>query len=357
MEPTLQPLAPVADTSQARRGAPVSLLKGIPFFADLPDDQLKDLAAVMWSKTFARGECMYQQGGEPDGLYLLHTGEAQMWTRIGDQRKDLVRFKAGQSLCATGLVEGGLRLSSADALTETSVWVLDAKAFQGFCAQRVPAAYRALMAVAVGQAHAYVGVTAMVRRALSIVSQPEKGAPSPAPAGRAPTEADEPLLRVLPFLKNAQPEVFAELRASTTWCEVKRGTELLKEGGVLGALSIVLRGAVEGFVNTAEGKVRFALKGPGRLFGHESLFGKILQPANLVARENTVLLTIEQPALERLCTQRTQLGLLLLRQVALEFVTCFTFDTRDLLRQITERGVQISMSSEEILAEVSRGST
>jgi len=56
----------------------IALLKSIPWFVDLRNEQIATLAAIAQEQYLAPGEILFQEGDQPDHLYLVLDGRASV---------------------------------------------------------------------------------------------------------------------------------------------------------------------------------------------------------------------------------------------------------------------------------------
>jgi CRP-like cAMP-binding protein len=357
MEPTFLHDVPLAPPKLTPGGnVPLELLRHQPFCNGLTDPELAVVAKLMRPLSYEPGEFIFHQGTEPDGMYVLETGEVLMWTRVGDMRREIIRFQPGSMLCLASVVETGGRLASMEVLKTARAWVLDIRAFNGLLAQKHPVALRTLMVSAenmgAGFARALHEFTArMVFEAADSIAPAD-----PWPEGRPATPADLSLLKVLPFGKAIPDPELETLTRIARWYDVKRGHRLLVRGGAPSPLLLVVRGALEALFETKEGKKRLSMRGPGLWAGVDSFSSRIAQPYTVVVRENALLLGIERAELDALYSAQDPLAIRLLQEIAAAIQNQFNHDLQDLLKAHTDRGSQASISSDEMMGRSPRPS-
>ena len=66
----------------------VSLLKGIPLFAEVPDDKLQKIAPFADTAEFAEGQVVVKEGGYSNHFYAIEEGTAKV-ERDGEHLADL----------------------------------------------------------------------------------------------------------------------------------------------------------------------------------------------------------------------------------------------------------------------------
>lgn len=109
----------------------VELLTSASLFGDLPQEELRRVAAALRRETFGKGERVIAEGDRGDSAYLIVSGEAGVVTRdlIGEE-VTLRVFKAGELFGEVALVEDAPRTATVRALTDLDVYVLDRRAFR-----------------------------------------------------------------------------------------------------------------------------------------------------------------------------------------------------------------------------------
>jgi CRP-like cAMP-binding protein len=187
-----------------------------------------------------------------------------------------------------------------------------------------------------------------VAETLKYVFHPSSPPADALPQGRAVSQTDDGLLKVLPFVKALSPREHEVLLKVGRLHEVKRGHRLLARGGAATPLFVVVRGALEAMIELAEGKERLSIRGPGRWVGHESCMSGVPQPYSVLARESSVLLAIDRGTLDSLYAERDSLSMRLLEQICASVTEQFNHDTSDLFKRNAERLPMEAMDSEEI---------
>lgn len=108
----------------------VKLLRSVVFFQTLPDPKLQELAARMQIRKLAPGERLYRQGDPGESLAIVCTGllrivvvtESGIEVTIGKR-------EPGTVIGEMALLDGKERSASADAVEESSVWLLERERF------------------------------------------------------------------------------------------------------------------------------------------------------------------------------------------------------------------------------------
>jgi CRP/FNR family transcriptional regulator, cyclic AMP receptor protein len=92
------------------------------FFADVPAEQLQQLAAHGARRDLVRGDVLFGQGDTPSDLYVVLDGRIAMSTRSVDGRESVVALmESGDLFGEMPLLDGGNRSTEARALETSSV--------------------------------------------------------------------------------------------------------------------------------------------------------------------------------------------------------------------------------------------
>lgn len=75
--------------TQARVGVEASRLRAVPLFANLPPDELEQIAAKLTVERYPAGDTVCQQGDPGDTLYIIHRGEVEVLVKDaqGNERR------------------------------------------------------------------------------------------------------------------------------------------------------------------------------------------------------------------------------------------------------------------------------
>lgn len=168
------------------------LLKSVPAFSRLTEDQLRVLAASMGTQTFERGETIFHQGSIGSVLYIIVTGQVRIYTiSQAGQELSVKVFCDGDFFGEMALLDGQPRAASAEAMVSTTSLTLHRATFLHTINTYPPIAASILevMAARLRQSNTYAeqlaGLTAAqrvmrqllelaLRRAARIVNGPEE---------------------------------------------------------------------------------------------------------------------------------------------------------------------------------------
>ena len=111
----------------------VADLKAVPFFKDLSDGELKNLAKVMEEKTFKNGAIIFNEGEEGKALYVLAEGEVEVVKTVkGWYKETLAIFKKGRLFGELSFLSGKPHSARARATQDSKVFILTRDQFDRF---------------------------------------------------------------------------------------------------------------------------------------------------------------------------------------------------------------------------------
>jgi len=111
--------------------ANLELLRNVPIFARLTDDQLRLIGASLGTRACGRGETIFHQGSDGDVLYLIVHGQVRIYTisQLGQELSVRV-FRDGDFFGELALLDGQPRSASAEAMRPTTTLTLHRHAFR-----------------------------------------------------------------------------------------------------------------------------------------------------------------------------------------------------------------------------------
>jgi CRP/FNR family transcriptional regulator len=109
------------------------LLKGIPLFAGMPDEQLQTLAGALKRRSYRRGAQILHQGDPGDSLFIVVAGRVRIYTLSPEGHELSVWIcDEGDFFGEMALLSGEPRSASAEAMQATEVLVLQRQAFRDY---------------------------------------------------------------------------------------------------------------------------------------------------------------------------------------------------------------------------------
>jgi small-conductance mechanosensitive channel/CRP-like cAMP-binding protein len=106
-------------------------LSGIELFASLDDDERHKIAERLMHAPFARGDVMTRQGATAHWLYIIVSGEAEVyWEAPTGERRRLTRLPQGSIFGEMGLMTGAPRAATVVASSDVECYRLDKASFE-----------------------------------------------------------------------------------------------------------------------------------------------------------------------------------------------------------------------------------
>lgn len=106
-------------------------LKKIELFNGFSESELDDIASTLTFATFARGDVITHQGAIAHWLYILITGEVDIWYETpSHERRHLTTLPAGRVFGEMGLMTGEPRRATVTARKDAECYRLDKNSFE-----------------------------------------------------------------------------------------------------------------------------------------------------------------------------------------------------------------------------------
>ena len=113
---------------------PVDTLRRVPFFAVLPPEELRALAAHCVVRHLAREEILFAEGDPCQGLYIVQNGAVKLFKMADTGREQvLVIERAGSTVGELPLFDGGNFPTSASAIEDSTLLYLPKREFLDLC--------------------------------------------------------------------------------------------------------------------------------------------------------------------------------------------------------------------------------
>jgi CRP-like cAMP-binding protein len=112
----------------------VETLRRVPFFAVLPPEELRALAAHCVVRHLAREEALFSEGDPCQGLYVVQDGAVKLFKMADTGREQvLVIERAGSTVGELPLFDGGSFPASASAIEDSTLLYLPKREFLDLC--------------------------------------------------------------------------------------------------------------------------------------------------------------------------------------------------------------------------------
>jgi small-conductance mechanosensitive channel/CRP-like cAMP-binding protein len=109
---------------------------GIELFATLTDDERDTIAQRLISAPFLKGDTITRQGANAHWLYLIASGEAEVWSESNGARTHIATLHAGEVFGEMGMMTGEPRRATVIAKTDVECLRLDKGAFESILRAR-----------------------------------------------------------------------------------------------------------------------------------------------------------------------------------------------------------------------------
>jgi CRP-like cAMP-binding protein len=136
----------------------LTLLKRVPVFSSLSDQELGFLAARLLQRRFSAGELIFGEGQACAGLYVIETGNVRIFkTSVGGREQVLAIEGPGNSIAELPVFDGGNYPASAQAITDCLLVFFSKEDFQALCLKHPQVALKVLRVVG-GRLRRLVGI-------------------------------------------------------------------------------------------------------------------------------------------------------------------------------------------------------
>jgi CRP-like cAMP-binding protein len=101
-------------------------LRRNPYFDNLPDELLNQIAAHMQLRRFERGEILFWEGDPCAGLHIIEEGSVKLYRISPQGRQYIVRvLQEGETCNEVPAFDGGTNPVNVETLEKAKVWVID----------------------------------------------------------------------------------------------------------------------------------------------------------------------------------------------------------------------------------------
>ena len=101
-------------------------LRSNPYFDDLPEEMLGEIAGHMQLRGFERGEILFWEGDPCAGLHIIEEGSVKLYRISPQGRQYIVRvLQEGETCNEVPAFDGGTNPVNVETLEKSRVWVID----------------------------------------------------------------------------------------------------------------------------------------------------------------------------------------------------------------------------------------
>ncbi len=125
-----------------------SILKNIPIFSSLSEQELAFLTARVVPRKFGAGELIFGESEPYTGLYVVESGQVRIFKSSAGGREQVLSIDGpGGSFAELPVFDDGAYPASAQAVTDCSLLFFSKKDFQSLCMQHPQVALKVLRVV------------------------------------------------------------------------------------------------------------------------------------------------------------------------------------------------------------------
>ena len=115
-------MKPLEATLESKR----KTLRRNPYFDDLPEAMLKEIAGHMQLRGFERGEMLFWEGDPCAGLHIIEEGSVKLYRISPQGRQYIIRvLQEGDTCNEVPAFDGGTNPVNVETLEKSKVWVVD----------------------------------------------------------------------------------------------------------------------------------------------------------------------------------------------------------------------------------------
>lgn len=141
-----------------REPASLTLLKRVPIFSSLSDDEFSFLISRLIQRKYDTGELIFSEGDICVGLYVVQSGNVRIFKSSAGGREQVLSIEGpSSSIAELPVFDGGTYPASARAVSESTLLFFSRQDFQALCLQHPEVALKVLRVVG-GRLRRLVGI-------------------------------------------------------------------------------------------------------------------------------------------------------------------------------------------------------
>lgn len=266
---------------------------------NLDDAAAAQIFALAEPVSFIAGSRLVRQGEASRGAYLIRTGTIEVRVSLpGGGDKTVATLTDGSMFGEMALLEHGHCSASVVAVSNVDGWFIEHEPFRALTAGRNAAALAIQRTITQGLVERLGALNAELRKHPAPEDRPIVRSKSPTttdplsemPRTRHAAFAYRSFLPILPFFAGFSADEIDAVTANARVLDIPRGHNVFLSGQAASACYLVVRGAVEAYVEVDGRERRMALLGPGSLVGYLSVLRGTSHGAAARAREQSLLL-------------------------------------------------------------------
>ncbi|MBN1944069.1 MAG: cyclic nucleotide-binding domain-containing protein [Bradymonadales bacterium] len=128
---------------------PIEFFKEISLFAGLDESEILELLREAEQVFYPAGHSFFEQGADPDGLYVIERGEVSVRIKAGDGPEILLAHLGNGSVIGEmALIDGGPRSATVTALSPIEGYFLSKEKIEEMRTNRPSYAYKIILQLA-----------------------------------------------------------------------------------------------------------------------------------------------------------------------------------------------------------------
>ena len=137
----------MSDDAMATSPSKAELLRAVPLFAEVDDDDIEELAAAAKARSFAQGAPIFHIGEPGRSLFVVTSGSVQIHHPERDAHFELAQFGPGDFFGEMALLNDAPRSASAHASSDVDALVVDKVDFRRIITEKPNVAIKVLQAL------------------------------------------------------------------------------------------------------------------------------------------------------------------------------------------------------------------
>lgn len=105
-------------------------VSSIPFFGDLPDEQIEDLCMIVANQVFNRGQIVFSEGDDGTGFYVVISGRVKIFKLSPEGKEQILHiFGPGDPFGEAAVFSGQHFPANAEAMEESRIFFFPRESF------------------------------------------------------------------------------------------------------------------------------------------------------------------------------------------------------------------------------------
>ena len=144
--------------STEQESASLAVLKGVPIFSGLSEQEFAFLTSHLRQRKYAAGELIFGEGDPCAGLYVVQSGNVRIFKSSASGREQVLSIDGpGSSIAELPVFDGGNYPASAQAVSDSTLLFFSRQDFQSLCLQHPQVALKVLQVIG-GRLRRLVGI-------------------------------------------------------------------------------------------------------------------------------------------------------------------------------------------------------